>query len=140
LPEWRRSPFWKSDGADWESLARLPFGEESSTTADRRVLTRGISWQGRPLLISAATAWQEPLLTLDLFLPPLHLDLPEPAMRVLAQGLRCQEFLLPQRIAQALPLSAKPADGWLSLPDFLRRATPELSTARQCISSPGAEH
>lgn len=137
LPDWRQSPFWAADGTQWDQLTREIRAEDRGP-AECLLFARGALWEGRPILVGIRSTERPQRLAVEQVLPVVERAIPELPVQALARGLRCFDYLLPERVAAALPLSAFARVRSLTLLEFLKRATPEMLAADQCISSAGA--
>src|SRR5947209_2072136 len=135
LQEWRRSPFWRTDGAAWRACEDAVRTGTSSPGEDSQSMIRGISWEGRPILACVSGRESDRLLRVELILLPVWREMPELPLRTVADGLRCHAFLLPKRIALPLPCSTSPS----SIRQLLSRAMPPNLYASQCFSLGSAE-
>jgi hypothetical protein len=137
LPEWERSPFWESDRDSWLALERQAVAQAGASAAPPGLLIRGVSWEGRPVLVCASSVSDRLLLTG--ILPPVGAGLPELPLRVVAQGLACLADLLPDGVARPLPATVKRGrkEPW-TVRDYLARATPQNLCAGQCFSDDSA--
>jgi hypothetical protein len=138
LPAWRDSPWWDSDKERWRQLRKTSKDSSTTRSGGPPLFSRGVLWEGRPML--ARTCWPGDgrLLRLDLILPAVELELPELPLRQVALGLRCHEFLLPARVAVALTPCTLPELRSLSPREYLQRAMPQNLYASQCFSLGGA--
>ncbi len=133
LPGWRVSPFWHTDGSRWQALEHASLRDH--VPGAQGAMTRGIAWDGRPVLVRARPRGPGRLLELELLLPSLTRDLPEFPLRTVAEGLRCHAHLLPDCVATAVPLSEVPRPG-CSVRAYLERAMPQGLYASQCFLRP----
>jgi hypothetical protein len=132
LPGWQTSPFWHIDGTRWVALERESL--RAHAPGARGAVTRGVAWNGRPVLVRARPRGPERLTALELLLPPLTGDLPELPLRTVAEGLRCHAHLLPDRVATPVRLSDVPRPDGITVRAYLQRAMPRGLYAGQCFS------
>ena len=130
LPGWRASPFWGADGGHWKEIECEALRNHPQN--GRLAVTRGVSWNGRPVLIRMRPRSPGRFLALDLLLPPVSRDLPELPLRRVAAGLHCQAHLVPDKVAAAIPLSSLRSPGE-RVRAYLTRATPPGLYASQCF-------
>ena len=132
LPGWRASLFWSADGGHWTEIERESLRDHPAQCGP--AVTRGVSWNGRPVLVRVRPHGPDRLVALDLLLPPVSRDLPELPLRRVAAGLRCHAHFVPDRVAAAVSLSALPRPGE-RVREYLTRATPPGLYASQCFST-----
>jgi hypothetical protein len=138
LPGWEQSLFWPSEQARWERLRARTAARWKADPRAGRVALRGVTWHGRPLLVSGCSQGAGAPIQVVTSLPGLPLDLPELPLRQVAEALHCHEFLLPTSVAVPLPVGKHVGD-WGHLRQYLERAAPQNRYASQCFSQPRAE-
>jgi hypothetical protein len=136
LPGWERSLFWAAEKKACMDLRRRTSILVASEAGDV-VVTRGISWAGRPVLVSATSTRDGRFLQVNLLIPEITEDLVELPLRRVAHGLGCHEYLLPESIARPVPRSKHRPDS-LPLRAYLTRAMPPSLYASQCLWPGGA--
>jgi hypothetical protein len=135
-PGWEVSPFWEAGRERREQLLKDVRRKRATRPSRAPLLCRGIAWEGRPMIV-LVTVPDRKIVRLELILPPLYQEMPELALRTVASGLRCHEYLLPESVARALPPSRSPVTRALPLREYLTRATPQNLYASQCVSARG---
>lgn len=93
-----------------------------------------IVWAGRLLSLDAYRSGETAILQVNLHVPCVPRgDLPELPLRLLAEALRCHEFLLPDVVTAPLPVPPRQAAAFVGLREYLLRVTPPNLLASQCI-------
>lgn len=133
LPSWRQSPFWGVVRARWEAVDRQDAARGSTNNRPSLAVSRGVSWAGRPVHVSARPVAEGTLLRVELLLPHVPREVPELPLRQVAHGLLCHAYVLPGRVAEPFPLRSHPQPGSEGVLQFLRRTMPENTYASHCI-------
>jgi hypothetical protein len=133
LPRWGRSPLRDAGlgGRGCKKADGRPAG------SGRPIFSRGVAFEGRPVLVCISRMDGGQVLGLELLLPRILLGLPELSLRQAASGLLCHEYLLAEAVAAALPAATLAEARFLPLLEYLRRTTPRSLYASQCFLSPG---
>lgn len=135
LPEWEQSCFWLSDNKDWSKVER---GVVTRMKIERRnkgllpILTRGIEFEGMPLLIHAYKFEADPAMKIEL-LPMQCSQVENPPLFTVAHALRCHEFLVPDYMAEPLPFGQYHDAKILTLWEYLHRTMPPNLYANRCL-------
>lgn len=134
LASWEESPLAKGARGRWKRL-RQTINEQ---TEEKLLFSTGVAWEGYPVWIHAAVS-ERALLTVELLLPSLPGDLPTLPSRMLATALRCHEYLIPNMVARPLsPATGGRGGGYLTIPEYFRRAIPQNLYASQCFFAQSA--
>lgn len=137
LPDWAESPFWVSDGADWQALEAEVVRQGRREPGAVTCFLRGRSWGGRGVLLRATRLKAGPWLRIEVYLLPIRRDLAELPLRLVAQGLCCHAALVPGKRLRPFPLPSPLPSGTWTVRGYLKRAMPKNLYASQCVSSPG---
>ncbi len=103
LPDWEESLFAKHNIEGWEKLRQQVTQRMEKHGKQHEVLTKGVAWEGRPVLIHAYKFEPDPRMKVELIVPPYGDPSPMLPIQTLAVLLRCHEFLLAPGIVAALP-------------------------------------
>src|SRR6185436_3493373 len=103
------------------------------------LVTRGVTWQGRPILIHAYKFEVDPVMKLELVVPEVQMDVPELPLRILSEVLQCHEYLLPSFIAPPRPPYERHETKFETISEYLKRTMPADSLASQCLSPVSGE-
>jgi hypothetical protein len=133
LPGWKHSASWPTGKELGDHLM-----SDRKSAATRRVVLRGVAWEGWPVLVHAFMNAAGDRLAIALDSPAVPLDLGELPLRIVARALRCHEHLVPTALAVPLPFDPSGADGALPVAEFLQRTTPQSLAAGQWILGDGA--
>lgn len=139
LPGWDQSPLW-----DPRLTACIEQETTWSTTNERTEATflvaRGVTWEGRPMFVRASRDSREQLLEVNLVLPWIPCELPNGLpLRGVAVGLMCYDALVPESVANPLPVTMSHRPGACSIREYLTRTMPQNRYASKCFSLAGAE-
>ena len=140
LPDWRQSPFRGAVRKGWERIREETVASPTTGPGGRLLLVRGISWEGRPVLVRVSAVGADRRLEVELHLPHVSPDLWELPLRTAAHGLLCHALLLPARVASPLPIAPVLPNGFCTLRQFLTRTAPQNLYSSQCFSDPGAAY
>ena len=125
LPGWEMSPFWTTEKADWLDMKRAVEQHQTGDRVDRLIVSRGVSWQGRPILVCVSSAQSRRFIAVELALPHRGGDLPELPLRAAAHTLLCYEYVRRGVAPRDLLHSAADVPGFLTLYKYLMRAVPQ---------------
>jgi hypothetical protein len=137
LPNGMTSVFWATQRRQWERVSRRMLGSLPRRVI-RRSFRREVNWQGRCVLLLAHESPDAAVVTVELVLLPLPLDLQEPPLRIVADALRCHAYLMPDAEALAVD-DGKPARTGVTIREYLSRTAHQNTYAGQCIPAPGLE-
>jgi hypothetical protein len=124
LPSWKEALEWDSDGKKWEKLERDVTARMSKHQELLPIVTKGIAWEGRPMLVHAYKFEADPMMKVELVLPHVERELPVLPLRILAQALGCHEYLVPQELAQARPPYERHETDFITIPEYLSQTMP----------------
>ena len=122
LPSWGESLYWSSDGDRWEKLQRDIMARMKKHKKQHPIITRGVSWEGLPVLIHAYKYEPDPFMKVELVMPAVTSVLPPLPLKTIADALRCHEFLIPDYMTVALPPYQGHATDFLTIREYLSSA------------------
>lgn len=136
LPSWEETLDWNREGKNWEKLERDITGRMTKHEELLPIVTKGVSWEGRPILIHAYKFEADPTMKVELVLPHVELENPELPLRTIASALRCHEHLVPEGLAQARPPYERHEAEFISIPQYLSHTMPpELYATRHTLQA-----
>lgn len=135
LPDWGDANRWKQEGTKWQKLERDVEARMKRHSKLQSILTKGIAWEGRPILIHAYKFDGDPVMKLELMLPDAEQRMPELPIKVMASALRCHEMLVPEGIASALPPYERHETKFLTISEYLGKHNPKGLYALHCLPS-----
>jgi hypothetical protein len=138
LPSWDESPLWDPEDSGCIALQELQ-KTTGEGTAQSSIITRGIAWEGRHILVLASSDRDQPVMELHLVLARGLGELPDLPLRQAAICLMCHDALVPEAIASPLPAPAPCPPGLCTIRELLERAMPKNLYASKCFPPPGAE-
>lgn len=133
LPSWNQSTFRKNDGHRWDKLQRDITVRMERHTKQHPIATRGVMFEGLPLLIHAYKFEPDPMMKMEVIVPPYSSPTPELPLRLIALVLQCHEHIVPEYIASALPPYTHHDEKFLTISDFLSKTMPKKFHATQCL-------
>lgn len=136
LPSWNTSPYWMQEGKKWEKLKNQIEARMERHCKQRGVLTQGIAWHNRAILIHAYKFEPDTRMKIELVVPILPTPIPELPTKILADTLACHEYLVPEYIAKPLPYYQGHDANFQSLPEYLSQTMPSQLYASQCFPLP----
>lgn len=125
LPSWKESLYWGSDGDRWDKLQRDITARMKKHTKQHPIVTRGVSWEGVPILIHAYKFEPDPFMKVELVMPVHSMVVPQLALKTIASALACHEFLIPDCMTVALPPYQGHATDFLTIREYLSSAMPQ---------------
>jgi hypothetical protein len=136
LPSWDQTPYWKQENSKWAKLSRETEARMAKHSKQHPILTRGIAWNNRPILIHAYKFEPDPRMKVELILPTIPSLLPELPLRTLAGALQCHDYLVPSYIAKPLPSYEGHDANFQTLSEYLSLNMPKELYASQCFPPP----
>lgn len=136
LPSWKETPYWKKESNKWEKLVRDIDARMARHSELHPIVTRGITWNNRPILIHAYKFEPDPRMKLELILPTIPSLLPQLSLRTLADALHCHDYLVPSYIAKPLPPYEGHDTNFQTLSEYLSQTMPKELYASQCFPPP----
>ena len=134
LPGWEESPFWGMSGKAWEELRRQVEARVEQPSSQVHISSRGVLWEGTPILIHAYKFDADKYLKIELILPEYEAPLPILPLHRIIQALHCHEFLVPEFIAKPKPpYAGHETDCLMTLTDYLSRTMPPELYATRCF-------
>jgi hypothetical protein len=125
LPAWADSPFYRSGGAVWVKTEREVSARMTRHGRLLPIVTRGVVWDGMPLLVHAYKFEPDPFLKVELLPQAILRDLPDLPLRIVAKALSCHEYLVPAHVASPLPPYRGHEARFDTIAEYLREAMPE---------------
>lgn len=125
LPSWEEADHWKLQGGKWSKLQRDVEARMKRHSKLLPILTKGIAWEGRPILIHAYKFDADPVMKVELVLPEHQKTVPELPLKVVASALRCHEMLVPEDIAAAKPPYENHETKFLTILEYVERNSPK---------------
>jgi len=139
LPSWEQSCFWHSDAEQLSKLQRDVAARMNKHKKQHPIVTRGVAWEGYPILIHAYKFEPDPIMKVELVLPDVEEELPQLPLKKVASALKCHEYLIPKSVAEAKPPYERHETEFSTLWDFVRRSTPPSLYAAYCFPSQGGQ-
>lgn len=134
---WEELPYWKDEGDEWEKIQRSVTARMKKHKELLPIETRGVEWEGRPVLIHAYKFEPDPNLKVELLLPEVHSALPKLPLQKVAAALRCHELLVPQCIVEPLAPYERHEAKFSTITEYLSRTMPkDLYATKPLFSSP----
>jgi hypothetical protein len=131
LPSWQEALDWSNEGQKWEKIKQDVTGRMTKHNELLPLVTKGIAWEGRPVLIHAYKFEADPMVKVELVLPHVERELPTLPLRTIASALRCHEYLVPSELAEARPPYERHEAEFLSIPQYLSQTMPSSLYATQ---------
>lgn len=137
MPGWEESPHWLATGQKWQKLERDVTSRMKKHTKQIPIATKGVDWEGTPILIHAYKFETDPNMKLELILPDYESDTTPLPIQAIAEALRCHDHLLPQYMATALPPYERHETAFQTIPEYLAAHMPPARYASHCLTSMG---
>ena len=131
---WEDSPYWAQDGKQWALIEKQVKNKTLKHERLNPFLTRGISWEGIPVLVHAYKFEPDPVMKVELILPEYTSELPQSPLRRIASALRCHEHLVPHYIAEPLPPYTRHETRFSTIAEYLSRHMPKTGTTPHLFS------
>lgn len=133
LPSWGESLFHASNNKSWDKLQREITTRMERHTKQHPIVTRGVLFEGLPLLIHAYKFEPDPVMKMEIIVPSCTGSVPELPLRLIALVLQCHEYIVPEYIAPALPPYQHHDEQFLTISDFLSSKMSEKLYASRCL-------
>ena len=104
LPGWKEASFWKSHQQVWERTLRQIESRMAHHGKQHAIITRGIDWNGTPLIVHAYKFEPDSVMKVELVLPPSNIPAPDLPLQTMAAILQCHEYIVPGFIARRFHL------------------------------------
>jgi hypothetical protein len=124
LPSWEQSWCWGSEGESWSKTQRDIDARMNRHEKLQPILTRGISWNGRPILIHAYKFEPDPVMKLELVMTDHQSQDPDYALDTMVRALQCHERLVPRYITEAKPPYERHEAEFVTIQEHLSRTMP----------------
>lgn len=124
LPTWKEALDWSSEGQKWEKLERDVIARMTKHGKLLPIVTKGVTWEGCPVLVHAYKFEADPVMKVELVLPHVERELPTLPVRTIASALRCHEYLVPSELAEARPPYERHEADFLSIQQYLSQTMP----------------
>lgn len=125
LPTWEEANLWDFEGNNWERVERNVNARMKKHKKLHPIFTRGISWNGNPILIHAYKFEPDSLIKVELIVPDSRRSSPQFALHALSDVLECHELLVPKCFATPLPPYTRHEAKFLTPLEHLSRTLPE---------------
>ncbi|MDD4628397.1 MAG: hypothetical protein PHE68_03330 [Candidatus Peribacteraceae bacterium] len=136
LPSWEYSIYWQKDGVShrlWKKMQNEVRQRMIKHDKIHEIITCGVEWEGRPVLIHAYKFEPDPVMKVELILAPYVSPVEELSLHIIASLLRCHTHLVPEYIAEALPPYKRHETRFLTVSDYLSKTMPRSLYAAQCL-------
>jgi hypothetical protein len=131
LCDWNTSQFWQPNRSDLEKVERDIRARLTKHKKLDEILTKGVAWESRPILIHAYKFQTDSCLKVELVI--LEIDVPELSLHTIASALRLHEYLVPDYIAHAKPPYERHECAFATIWEYLWRTMPKELYATQCF-------
>jgi len=135
LHSWTETHSWKYIGDTCEKLEREVKTRMKKHSRLFPIVTKGIEWEGKPILIHAYKFEPDEAMKLELMLPGTDEEESELPLKTIASGLRCHEFLVPSHKTNGLPPYTRHETNFLTISEYLSQHMPKSLYATECISN-----
>lgn len=151
LPAWDEWSFWKIGEKELKKLERDVLNRMKRHSKQLPVYTRGVLWDWRPVLIHAYKFEPDPVLKLELIIPPApkKLQLPDAlSLQVLSDAIELHDYLVSPMVAEPLPFYTRHDTNFITLFEHLEETMPRDTAAwrlvehaqRTAVNKDGASH
>ena len=124
LPSWKESWRWGSEGSTWDKSRRDIEARMERHEKLQPILTHGVSWNGRPILIHAYKFEADPIMKVELVMTDQQAQEPDYALETMVRALECHECLVPDYIAKPKPPYERHEAKFLTIQEHLSRTMP----------------
>lgn len=135
LSTWEEAILWDWEGGEWEKVERNINARMKKHKKLLPILTRGVVWQSRPILIHAYKFETDPVMKVELIVPDSRMSAPEFALHAISSTLECHQFLLPDYAAISLPPYTRHETKFVTPVEYLARTLPEDLYTLCCFPS-----
>ncbi len=138
LPSWEQSIYWVKDGflaKAWKKMQNEVELRMAKHSKLHPIITRGIAWEGRPILVHAYKFEPDPVMKVELVMGMYESPVPELPLQVIASLLRCHQFIVPDYIAPPLSPWDHHETKFSTIWEHLSRTMSPGLYATQCLPS-----
>ena len=122
LSVWEKSPLWKYEQENWIKLKKQVDERVKRHSKQHEVLSKGILWQERPILIHAYKFEPDSAMKIELVVPDISHYVDELPSAVVADVLQCHECLVPECVAEARAVYERHEAEFLTIKEYLAKA------------------
>lgn len=136
LPGWEESIYYKKGGKLhrlWEKMYKEVEHRMVKHKKLRSIVTRGVEWEGLPILVHGYKYEPDPVMKVELLVAPYESPAPELPIQIMSSLLRCHEHIVPEYIASPLPPYERHEAAFEMISDYLSRTMPKDLYATQCL-------
>lgn len=136
LPSWEALPYWKISASHLQKVEREVSMRMRKHSKQHPIVTKGVEFEGRPILIHAYKFEPDPIMKLELIIPELKLESiqPELPLQRVASAIRCHEFIVPTFITLPKAPYAGHETEFLTVSEYLRKTMPKNTYATQYLA------
>ncbi len=136
LQPWEDSPYWQANRKQWVDMEQQVVRRMEKHHKQHPIITRGIVWEGvMPILVHAYKFEPDPIMKMELIVPPFGNLVPQLPLQLIAASLQCHEYLVPNYIAEPLPPYDHHEAKFSTLLEYLSRTMPRGLYASECLPS-----
>ncbi|MBU2213836.1 hypothetical protein KKC44_06140 [Patescibacteria group bacterium] len=133
LRGWEALPEWKYIGSTCKTLQKGIEARMRRHTKQHPVLTRGVLWEGKPVLIHSYKFEPDPIMKNEILVPETEIGVCELSLKVIASVLRCHDFLVPPYVAIAKPPYESHDANFMTISEYLSKTMPQNMYTSQCF-------
>ena len=133
LPNWQESPYWVENGKQWEALKSDIESRVERHTKQCHIALQGCVWENIPMLVHAYKFDEDPKMKIEIVIPTFNSPFPILPLRLVAEGLRLHEFLIPEHVAKPCPPYAGHEVRFQTLWDYLSTSIDPSLYAARCL-------
>ncbi len=133
LSDWKETPFWKSHQQVWEKTVKQIESRMAHHGKQHAIITRGVDWNGTPLIVHAYKFEPDSVMKVELVFPPCTIPAPDLPIQTMAAILQCHEYIVPGYIASPLPPYSKHEARFSTIMEYLLQVMPEGLYATSCL-------
>lgn len=130
---WDSLSDWSSLGSEWNTLQKGIESRMERHTKQVPILTKGIAWEGRPILIHAYKFEPDPFMKLELLAPKKAVEEQELPLSIMASILRCHRVLVPDFLANARAPYERHETEFETISNYLSQTMPKGLYATECL-------
>lgn len=134
MEPWNKSQRWACEGRAWCKTEGEINTRLKKHTKQTPVLTKGIDWKGRPMLIHAYKFDADPQMKVEVVVPDKESNEPERALTTITRALECHEALVPECISTPRPPYERHESKFERISDYLRDKLPSEMYNLTCFS------
>lgn len=124
LPSWDDAALFDWEGNDWNKIKSEIDRRTHRHKKLETVVSRGVTWRGRPVCIHAYKFEVDPVFKVELEMLGTPAKRPEFALKTLADALECHEFLIPSEVCMPRSPYVKHEAAFLTIDEYLSRNLP----------------